>query len=134
MKKRSLRVNAMLYALRTVMSFLFPLLTFPYASRVLGVVNMGRVSTSANFVSYFILIAQMGVFTYASREGARIRDDAGKMNQFASQVFSINMLSTVGAYILLVLAVMLIPHYRQYSLLILIHSFNIFMLKCEKSV
>ena len=126
MKKRSLRVNAMLYALRTVMSFLFPLLTFPYASRVLGVVNMGRVSTSANFVSYFILIAQMGVFTYASREGARIRDDAGKMNQFASQVFSINMLSTVGAYILLVLAVMLIPHYRQYSLLILIHSFNIF--------
>ena len=125
MKKRSLRVNAVLYSVRTVMSFLFPFITFPYVSRVLGVDNIGKVTTSANLVSYFILIAQMGIFTYASREGARIRDDAEKLSLFAGEVFTINLLSTAAAYILLVLTVAVVPHYHAYSLLILIHSFNI---------
>ena len=125
MKKRSLRVNAMLYAARTVMSFLFPFITYPYVARVLGVENIGKVTTSANIVSYFILIAQMGVLTYATREGARLRDDSEKLNRFASQVFSINMISTAAAYALLALTVLTVPHYHAYSLLILIQSFNI---------
>ena len=125
MKKRSLRVNAMLYAARTVMSFLFPFITYPYVARVLGVENIGKVTTSANIVSYFILIAQMGVLTYATREGARLRDDSDKLNSFASQVFSINLISMTAAYILLILTVAVIPHYHAYSLLILIQSFNI---------
>lgn len=125
MKKRSLRVNAMLYAARTVMSFLFPFITYPYVARVLGVENIGKVTTSANIVSYFILIAQMGVLTYATREGARLRDDSEKLNRFGSQVFSINMISMSVAYVLLILTVMAVPHYHAYSLLILIQSFNI---------
>ena len=125
MKKRSLRVNALLYAIRAVMSFVFPFITFPYLASILGVANIGKVTTSANIVNYFVLISQMGILSYGMREGARIRDDRKQLSVFASEIFTINILFTVLAYALLVITVMLVPHLRQYSLLILIQSFNI---------
>lgn len=118
-------MNALLYGLRSLMVLLFPLITFPYASRVLGVDNMGKVSFSANVVSYFLLIAQFGIFSYASREGSRIRDDKEKMNAFASSMFTINLLSSLVAYLLLAIAVMVVSKFQLYTLLIVIQSINI---------
>ena len=41
-KRKSLKINALLNTIQTIISMLFPLITFPYASRVLGVDNIGR--------------------------------------------------------------------------------------------
>ena len=42
MKKKSLGLNALLNGIRTVLNTLFPLITFPYISRVLSVENVGK--------------------------------------------------------------------------------------------
>ena len=91
MKKRSLGLNAFLNGVRSVLNLLFPLITFPYVSRVLSVSGIGIYNFSNTYVSYFILIAGLGIATYAVREGAKYRENQDKINKFVSQVFSLNM-------------------------------------------
>ena len=76
--KKSLSVNALLNTMKTIFGIIFPLITFPYVSRILGVENVGKVNFSSSIVSYFTLIAAFGVSTYAIREGAKIRDNKKK--------------------------------------------------------
>ena len=49
-------INAVLNVTKTVVSLIFPLITFPYSSHVLGVEAIGRYNFSASIVSYFTFI------------------------------------------------------------------------------
>ena len=82
MKKKSLGINAVLNGLRSILNLIFPLITFPYVSRVLSVQGIGIYNFSNTYVNYFILIAGLGVSTYAVREGAKYRDNNEKMGIF----------------------------------------------------
>ena len=42
MKPKSLKLNAFLNSLRGVLNLIFPLITFPYVSRVLSVSGIGK--------------------------------------------------------------------------------------------
>lgn len=67
-KQPSLKKNAALNMIKMVMSLIFPLITFPYSSRVLGPVSIGKVNFAQSVVSYFSLIAALGISTYAIRD------------------------------------------------------------------
>lgn len=125
LKKKSLAKNAMLNSLKTILAMIFPLITFPYASRVLQVENMGKVNYASSIISYFVLLAGLGIKTYAIREGARIRDNKEKLEKFSSEIFSINIISTIIAYVLLILVIIGVNKLRPYSLLLIIQSLNI---------
>ena len=43
MKNRNVKVNVIMNALLTMSSFIFPLITFPYVSRILLPVGTGKV-------------------------------------------------------------------------------------------
>ena len=101
MKRKSLGVNALINSIRSIVNLIFPLITFPYVSRILSVNGMGIYNFSSTYVGYFLLLAGLGIYTYAIREGAKFRNDREKMSQFASQVFTINIVSTLVAYVLL---------------------------------
>lgn len=62
----------------------------------------------------------LGINTYAIREGAKFRDNYRKMSDFSSEVFSLNMISTLVAYILLILSLLVFKALNNYSLCILI--------------
>lgn len=125
MKTKSLGKNAFLNGLRSVLNIIFPIITFPYVSRVLSVGELGKYNWSNSFVSYFLLIAGLGIATYAVREGAKLRNDRNEISAFASQVFSINILSTVVSYTLLFLCVLIFPKIQSYSASIYIFSIQI---------
>lgn len=126
MKKKSIGVNAVLNGLRSVLNILFPIITFPYVSRVLLVKGIGIYNFSNSVVSYFLLIAALGISTYAIREGAKLRDDKKKITQFASQVFTINICSTGLAYLLLFICLFTFSRLHSYLSCILIFSLQIF--------
>lgn len=126
MKKKSIGVNAILNGLRSVLNILFPIITFPYVSRVLLVKGIGIYNFSSSIVSYFSLIAGLGIGTYAIREGAKLRDNQGKISQFASQVFTINMCSTGLAYLLLFVCLLIFSKLHNYLSCILILSLSMF--------
>lgn len=125
MKNKSLGLNAFLNGLRSVLNIIFPIITFPYVSRVLSVGELGKYNWSSSFVSYFLLIAGLGIATYAVREGAKFRNDRNEISAFASQVFSINVFSTIVSYILLFLCVLIFPKVQSYSTCIYIFSIQI---------
>lgn len=125
MKKKSLGVNAFLNGLRSVLNLFFPLITFPYVSRVLSVPGIGIYNFSNTYISYFILIAGLGIATYAVREGAKYRENKDKINDFVSQIFSLNMIATVIAYLLLFASLIIFKNLRNYISCILIFSLQI---------
>lgn len=102
-KPKSMTINAILNMFNTFLSMAFSLITFPYASRVLQVENIGKVNYSNSIVSYFALFAALGFNTYAIREGSKLRNNKGKLNTFACEIFSFNFVTVIIAYGLLTL-------------------------------
>lgn len=123
--KKTLKLNALLNGMKSVINLIFPLITFPYVSRVLSVSEIGIYNFSNTYVGYFILIAGLGIATYAVREGAKYRNQKEKIEEFASQIFSINIIATVIAYLLLFLSLVIFKNLNNYVICILIFSLQI---------
>lgn len=126
MKQKSLGINAILNSLQSLLNLIFPLITFPYVSRTLSVDGVGKYNFSYSIVSYFILLAGLGISNYAVREGARLRDNRQEISRFASRVFTINMASTLVSYLVLFITVWLTSDLHRYIIAILIFSIQIF--------
>ena len=120
--KKSIKINALLNMVKQVMQIIFPIVTTPYITRVLLPENYGKINTGNSLISYISLIAGLGIANYAIREGSLVRDDKEKLNRFSSQVFSINILSTAVSYIILAGVLFLVPHYKDYKLLLIIQG------------
>ncbi|MGM9908379.1 MAG: flippase [Limosilactobacillus vaginalis] len=126
-KKKSLSINAFFNSLQTLLNLIFPLITFPYVSRTLSVDGIGKYSFSNSIISYFILIAGLGISRFAVREGAKYREDRNEFSDFASKVFTINLCSTFLSYILLFISLLFFQSLRSYKSAILIFSIQIFL-------
>ena len=76
--------NFFFNALHSVSAVLFPLITFPYASRVLGPEGIGLSNFAENFCRYFMLFAALGIPIYGIREIAKVKNSL----EIRSKVFS----------------------------------------------
>ena len=56
MKQISIKKNFIMNAVLTMSAFIFPLITFPYISRVLSPEGAGKVSFANSVITYFALI------------------------------------------------------------------------------
>lgn len=124
-KKRSLKVNAILNVIKQMCSIIFPMITFPYASRVLGAFNYGKINFGSSIISYITLIASLGISTYAIREGAKVRNDHKKLSRLCDELFSINIISTVIAYAILFLLIIFWKRLDGYATLLIIQSLTV---------
>ena len=70
-RQKGIRSNVVYSMLLTGITYLFPLIVYPYISRVLGVANIGLVGFIDSLVTYFILISMMGISVLGIREVAR---------------------------------------------------------------
>lgn len=127
MKKRSLKINAILNVFRQGMAIIFPFFTFPYVSRVLGSTELGKYNFSNSIVSYFALFAAFGMTNFAVRSGARIRNDKAKFSAFASELFSFNLITTAIAFFLLTLVTFSNSKLSLYAVLIFAQSLSIIL-------
>lgn len=127
MKKdsKSLYFNMILNGIRGLLSVLFPLITFPYISRVLGVENIGKYNFANSIITYFVMLSELGIATYAVREGARIRNDRTMVDKFSSEVFSINIISMLVSYLLFSITLITMNGLAAYKPLLLILSLQI---------
>ena len=101
------------------------MITFPYASRILGAGNYGKVSFGLSIISYLSLIAALGIANYSIREGARIRNDIDSLQKFVSQIFTLNLLSTLVGYLILICLLFFWDALDSYVLLILVQSVTV---------
>ena len=120
--KKNQKVNTILNMIKTGSNIIFPLITIPYVLRILSADNVGKVDFGNSFVSYFSLIASLGISTYAIRECAKVRDDRKKLDRLASQIFSINICTTIIAYVLMAISLVVFRKLDSYRSLIIIQS------------
>ena len=80
--EKSIKLNFIMNALLTISSFIFPLITFPYVSRVLLPEGTGKVSFATSVITYFSMFAQLGIPTYGIRACAKVRDNKEMLSAF----------------------------------------------------
>lgn len=95
----SIKKNFIMNALLTISSFIFPLITFPYISRVLSPEGIGKVSFANSVVAYFALFAQLGIPTYGVRACAKVRDNKKELSQTVQEIFIINIVKIGRAHV-----------------------------------
>lgn len=125
MKKHTLKINMLLNVIKQCCNIIIPLITYPYVSRILGATNYGKYSFADSIINIFMTIACLGIPTYAIREGARLRDNKVKIEQFSAEVYTINILSLIITLISLVIVVNFVPRLDKDALIIYILAFNI---------
>lgn len=91
---KSLKINLVLNVVKTFVSMCFPLITYPYITRIFSVEDVGKINFYLSIISYFQLIAYFGIPTYAVSIGSGKRDNIKCFNRFADEVYTLSVLST----------------------------------------
>lgn len=126
-KQKSIKLNFIMNAILTMSSFIFPLITFPYISRVLLPVGTGKVSFAISLISYFSMFAQLGIPTYGIRACAKVRDDREKLTRTAQELLIINLITSLISYAVLAAVLILVPRFREDRILYVIVSSTILL-------
>lgn len=126
-KPKSLKLNFIMNAILTMSSFIFPLITFPYVSRILLPVGTGKVSFATSLISYFSMFAQLGIPTYGIRACAKVRDNREELTRTAHELLIINLVMDVVSYAALALALLYVPRLQEERTLYVIVSATILL-------
>ncbi len=125
-QQKSIKVNFIMNAILTMSSFIFPLITFPYVSRILLPEGMGKVAMATAVVAYFALLARLGIPMYGIRACAEVRDDKAQLSKVVHELFLINLGMTIFSYLLFFGTVFTVPSFRTESVLYLIIGSTLF--------
>ena len=80
-KIHSVKYNFVMNFILTASQFVFPLITFPYISRVLQASGNGKVSLAYSVANYFMILASLRIPTYGVRACASVRNDKEKLTK-----------------------------------------------------
>lgn len=105
-----------------LLAVVLPLITAPYISRKLGVVNVGYYSNVASMVSYFTLIANLGIYTYGRREIGSLQKSREDYTKAFWGIFGVKLL--IGTMVLVAYGIF-IAVYQQFKTLFYIQTFTI---------
>lgn len=125
MKQKSVKMNFIMNMILMMSNFIFPLITFPYVSRILLPEGTGRVSFATSLISYFVIFAQLGIPTYGIRACAKVRDNREELTRTAQELLIINIVMSIFAYIVLAIALVTVPRLQEDKLLYIIVSLTI---------
>ncbi len=112
-------------AILTMSSFIFPIITFPYVSRILQPVGTGKVSFAISVINYFSMFAQLGIPTYGIRACAQVRDDRRALTRTAHELLMINGVMSLLSYTAFFISLALVAKFRNEKELMIIVSLTI---------
>lgn len=70
-----------------LINIIFPLLTLPYISKVLGAENLGIYTYSFSIITYLVLVSDLGIRNYGSRKIAYCRENEYELKKFFWELF-----------------------------------------------
>lgn len=126
-KIRSVQFNFIMNAILTISSIIFPMITFPYASRVLSVAGYGKVSFATSVLTYFAMFASLGIPNYGIRACARVRDDKVKLSRTAQELIIINLVTSAITYAAFFASLFFVERFEQDKILLIINSVSIIL-------
>lgn len=126
-KIHSVKYNLLMNIILKISAVLFPLITFPYTARTLGNEAFGRVGFAISIVSYFSLVASLGIPSYAVRKCAQKRDNSNELAKTVKEILIINTVSLCITYAVFIIGLLFIPKLREDSTIMMINSLSIIL-------
>lgn len=121
----SVKKNILLNGINTITGILFPVVTFPYAARVLLPEGIGAVNFLNSVVSYIVLLTSLGIPMYAVKEIAKYRDDKAQRDKTTVEIIILSTLLCVFGYVIVWLLSEFVPQIERQSSLFYVLSLTI---------
>ena len=123
---KSLVKNSIYNIMYKLVTAIYPLIAVTYVSHILMADNMGIVSYAQNIVSYFAVIAALGIPTYGIRETAIRAKNKEERSQLFWELFTINFISTTVSLIAYIFLIFNIGKFHDNLILYLVAGLQIF--------
>lgn len=123
----SIKKNYIYNTILQITNVIYPLITFPYVSKVIGPEGVGKFSFIMSVVQYFIIFAGLGISAYGVREIARLRDDKARRDKLFNELVSLNAINSVVCSFIYLLMFFLVPKFQSDSNYFLFSTFFILL-------
>lgn len=124
-KQKSIGINVIWNGILSLSSILFPIITFPYMTRVLGVETNGAISFATSVVNYFALFATLGLSSYGVKACAQVKDDRDQLSIVTQELLMISSIAAIIVLAVLYLSLWFVPQFKGYRSLMMVYSVNI---------
>ncbi|MBD1392324.1 flippase [Mucilaginibacter glaciei] len=104
-----IKKNFLFNLLLTLSNIIFPIITFPYVSRILGPAGVGKIQFITTFVQYFVLIAALGIPIYGIREIAKLKGDEEGIKKTFSELLFLNLLTSFILFFVYSIIIFTVP-------------------------
>lgn len=125
-KQKSVKFNLIMNILVTILNVIFPLISFPYVSRILSPSGMGKFTYITSVISYFQLFASLGINTYGIKVCAENRDDKKKLTAIYKELMIILVITTLVSYVGIVILYFITFRNSMYESMYWISAASIF--------
>lgn len=117
--KKSLAINSIFNILYKMVAAIYPLVSAIYVSHILESDRVGAVSYAQNIVSYFVLLASVGIPSFGVRGIAKCKTPEER-NKLFNTLFWLNALTTAISIVLYGTLVVSVPLFRENYILYMI--------------
>ena len=121
----SIRSNIILNGLNTITGIIFPIITFPYAARILLPQGIGAINFLNAIIGYITLLTSLGIPMYAVKEIAKFRDDKTKRDILTVEILLLTLALCLMGYIAVWMLALYIPKIHTHATLFYILSLSI---------
>ena len=121
----SVKSNLILNGINTATGILFPVVTFPYAARVLLPEGIGAVNFLNSIISYIVLLTSLGIPLYAVKEVAKYSDDKINRDRVTVEIIILSTILCLFGYIAVWLLAKYVPQIHQQASLFYVLSLTI---------
>ena len=97
---KTLKKNIIMNGISSFITLLYPIVTFPYISRILLPNGIGKVNFAISIITYFIMFAQLGIPLYGIRACSELRNDKSKLTKTVLEIFLIYSITTIVSFVL----------------------------------
>ena len=123
----TLKSNFLYNTLLKVLDGIYPIITIPYVSHILGANNVGIANFAFNYASIFSALAALGIPIYGIREVAKVRLSKRATEQVFSELFWINICSSLFFSFIYLVSIVIIPELYQQNAALLIAGIYLYL-------
>lgn len=95
----SVKGNIILNLINTLTGIIFPIITFPYAARIICPDGIGIINFQQSIINYIVLFTSLGIPLYAVREVARCRENITERNKTVLEIILLSFFLSILGYI-----------------------------------
>lgn len=121
----SISKNYLLNVIMTITGILFPMITFPYISRILMPEYVGKIAFAQSIVFYFTTLALLGIPIYGMRELSRVKREKENFEKILTELLVIGVIGSVISFGILIIILNKIFKLNEIKDIIFIFSFQV---------